>query len=88
MNVGGRTVSGVAAGAIAAGSTEAINGSQINTIIVAQNTRDLGQDALIAQNSANIAALQLVAAAGNRVRRCEQHRRCCQCNRRRRDCHR
>ena len=45
VNVGNRTISGVTGGAIAAGSTEAVNGGQINTILVNQDTRDDGQDA-------------------------------------------
>jgi len=48
VHVGGRIVSGVANGAINATSTDAINGSQINTIVTAQDARDDAQDVIIA----------------------------------------
>ena len=58
VNVGGRTVSGVTNGSLAAGSSDAVTGDQINTIMVNQAATDATQNANILANTAAISTLQ------------------------------
>ena len=57
VQVGGRTINGVLAGAINATSTDAVNGAQINTILVNQAAVDAGQNTARATFVTNQAAV-------------------------------
>lgn len=55
--IGNRTLTQLAAGTIAAGSTDAVNGDQVNTILVNQAATDTTQDAALATAIGNQAVV-------------------------------